>query len=122
MKNVVIASLLLLAVIIFTVLSSLHSTRSLDNLIEMASALSDKPSDATEEDIKQLENEWEKNWELYSIIVNFNYVNNVSREISNVRSGYTADDAGTYLAAKNALLNALDYIRHTQIIALDNII
>lgn len=63
MKNVIIASLLLLAVIICTVLSGAYSKRSLDNLLEKVSALPDKPSDVSEESIKEIENEWEKKTE-----------------------------------------------------------
>lgn len=122
MKAVTIPALLLAAAIIFVIVSGAISENALDGLIKMTEELPDEPDPSTYSRLDGLEKEWNKYKELFSAVIKFDFVYNFSKELSAARAGVKADDHGTYLAAKKAMLNVLNYIKDVQKLRLDNLI
>lgn len=122
MKTIIIPVILLIAAIIFVIWSGITVDNSLKGLIEQTKSLPDTPDEDTLKAIEKIEKHWNKHKELYSAVIKFDFVYNFSKEISAAKAGVSADDAGTYLAAKKSILNILEYIKDIQALRLDNII
>ncbi len=122
MKPLIIPAVLLIAVLLFVVLSGLNTDKELTSLIKMSEKLPDKPNEKTLDRIKQIEKKWNSNKEHFSAVIKYDFVFNFSKEISSAKAGVIADDDGTYLAAKKGILNILFYIRDIQRLRFDNVI
>lgn len=122
MKAVIVPVALLISVLLFVVLTGVSVNRSLNGLIEQTKALPDNPQNNTEQELRLIEDHWNKHKELYSAIIKFDFVYNFSKEINAAMAGCAADDPGTYLAAKRSMINILEYIKDVQKLKLDNII
>lgn len=122
MKGVIISTALLIAALVFVIWSGAVADSSLAVLIEKTEALPDEPTGEVPDMLDKIEGQWEKHKELYSAIIKFDFVYNFSKEINAARAGAEADDPGTYLAAKKAIINVLEYLRDVQRLRLDNII
>ena len=122
MKTIIIPVILLIAAIIFVIWSGITVDNSLKGLIEQTKKLPDEPDKHTLKSIEEIEKHWNKHKELYSAVIKFDFVYNFSKEISAAKAGVSADDPGTYLAAKKSILNILEYIKDVQELRLDNII
>lgn len=122
MKTIIIPVILLIAAIVFVVWSGITVDNSLKGLIEQTKDLPDKPDKNTLKSIENIEKHWGKHKELYSAVIKFDFVYNFSKELSAAKAGVEADDVGTYLAAKESMINILEYIKDIQELRLDNII
>ena len=122
MKTVIIPVVLLVSVLLFVVFTGVSVNRSLNGLIEQTKALPDSPQEDTEQELRRIEEHWNKHKELYSAIIKFDFVYNFSKEINAAIAGCAAEDPGTYLSAKRSMINILEYIKDVQKLKLDNII
>ncbi len=122
MKSIILPIILLISVLAFVITVGFSTNSSLSDLIKQTNALPDNPDEHTLDEINKIEKEWNKHKEIYSAIIKFDFVYNFSKEISAAKAGCTADDPGTYLAAKKSMVNILEYIRDVQRLRLDNII
>lgn len=122
MRSIVLPVVLLAAVIVFVILTGMSASNSLEGLIEQTKNLPDTPNDNTEKEIEEIEKHWNNHKEIYSAIIKFDFVYNFSKELSAAKAGCSADDPGTYLAAKKSMINILEYIKDVQKLKLDNII
>ena len=122
MRGVIISTALLIAALIFIIWAGVVADDSLTSLIEKTEALPDEPTEGVADMLDIIEEEWNKHKEIYSAIIKFDFVYNFSKELNAARAGVEAEDSGTYLAAKNSIINILEYLRDVQRIRLDNII
>ncbi len=122
MKNLILSICLLIAVILCIIINGLYTQNSLNELIDETSKLPTTPHEDTVDLLNDIEKIWESKKEIYSVTVKFDFIYNISKEISSAKAGCMTDDPGTYLAARNCLINGLEYIKDIQVFRWDNII
>ena len=122
MKPIILPIIILSLAAMFVVISGAVVESSLNELTDQAKSLPDSVDGEAYKQIELIEDHWNKHKELYSAVIKFDFVYNFSKEISMAKAGISADDAGTYLAAKKSLINILEYIRDVQRLRLDNIV
>ncbi len=122
MKNIILPICLLVLVIAFMITNGIFVSNSLDKLIDETLTLPDIPDDTTLDKIKSIEEEWNKSKEYYSAVSKFDTMYNISKEFVSAKAGVITDDPGTYLAAKESLVTAFEYLNDMQSFRLDNII
>ena len=122
MKNIILPVILLTFVIVFMTVNGVWVANSLDKLIGEARTLPDIPDNSTLDQIKSIEEKWNKNKEYYSAVSKFDTMHNISKEFGAVKAGCITDDPGTYFAAKESLITAFEYLKDMHSFRWDNII
>lgn len=122
MRTIIIPVILLISAVLFVCWSGYSVQNSLNELIDQTTRLPEEPAEGTVEEIKAIEEHWNRHKEIYSAVIKFDFVYNFSKELSAAKAGAAADDPGTYLAAKKSMLNILEYIEDVQRLRWDNII
>ena len=122
MKQMILSSIILTAAIAFMIWASVFSCSKLDGIIEDIQELPDIPNEKTVDMLDDIEKTWNKHRELYSAITKYDFIYNFTKELHSAKSGIIADDPGTYLSSKKAMLNVLYYIRDLQKLRIDNIL
>ncbi len=122
MKTIILPICLLILVIAFMISNGVFVSNTLNEIIIETDSLPDTPEDNTLDKIKNIEQKWNKHKEYYSAVSKYDTIYNISKEFESAKAGVTTDDPGTYLAAKESLVTAFEYLKDMQSFRLDNII
>ena len=122
MKNIILPICLLVFVIAFMVINGVFVSNTLDEIIIETDSLPDIPEDNTLDEIKNIEQKWNKHKEYYSAVSKYDTIYNISKEFEAAKAGVITDDPGTYLSAKESLVIAFEYMKDMHSFRWDNII
>lgn len=110
MKNFVIALILLILIIAFTIVNSVIITNIADKLIQMVNG-----------DINQLADYWQEKYYYISISTHSAVLEEADIAISDMRAYLETESYEDYNAAKKRFLNAVDEIKTGEMAVLYNI-
>ena len=122
MKSIILPAILLICTLFSIVWAHKTVNNTIDDLIDQTEALPNHPTDDALQAIEGLEEHWNKHSELYSTVIKFDFVYNFTKELAAAKAGAASSDQATYLAAKNSMINILEYIKDVQQLRIDNVL